>query len=138
MQKVLGLDVGEKRTGVSISDALGLMAHPYKTIQWKGLKRFLSEIKIIVNAENIHKIVVGLPLTLRGTESKKTEEVKKIIKALRESFEQEIIEVDERLTTKMAENALLAVGKKPSRNRDKIDQIAAVEILQLWLDKNQT
>ncbi len=133
--KIIALDIGEKRIGVAVSDALGMFAHPLKTIAWKGYNRFVGELKEIIAVQEAAAVVIGMPYTLKGTASKKTEEVQKLAGQLRESLNIEIIEEDERLTTKMAENALHAVGKKPSKQRDKIDQIAAVYILQSYLDR---
>lgn len=134
-QKIIALDIGEKRIGVAVSDALGMLAHPLKTIRWQGIDNLARELDTLVRELEADKIVVGMPFTLKGTTSQKTEQVYEICQGLRERLGVEIIEQDERLTTRMAENALHAVGKKPSRQRDKIDQIAAVYILQSFLDK---
>lgn len=134
-QKIIALDIGEKRIGVAVSDALGMLAHPLKTIRWQGIDNLARELDTLVRELEADKIVVGMPFTLKGTTSQKTEQVYEICQGLRERLGVEIIEQDERLTTRMAENALHAVGKKPSRQRDKIDQIAAVYILQSYLDK---
>ncbi len=136
--KIIALDIGEKRIGVAVSDTLGMFAHPLQTITWKGYNRFVGELKEIIAEQEAAALVIGMPYTLKGTASKKTEEVKKLVGQLRESLSIEIVEEDERLTTKMAENALHAVGKKPSRQRNKIDQIAAVYILQSYLDRKHT
>ena len=136
--KIIALDIGEKRIGVAVSDALGMLAHPLKTIIWKGYNRFVGELKEIITTEEAVVVVIGMPYTLKGTASKKTEDVQKLAMQLRESLDIEIIEEDERLTTKMAENALHAVGKKPSKQRNKIDQIAAVYILQSYMDRKHT
>ncbi len=133
--KIIALDIGEKRIGTAVSDALGMLAHPLKTIVWKGYNRFVEELKELIAEQEAAALVIGMPYTLKGTASKKTEEVQKLAEQLRASLNLEIIEEDERLTTKMAENALHAVGKKPSRQREKIDQIAAVYILQSYLDR---
>lgn len=134
-QKIIALDIGEKRIGVAVSDALGMLAHPLKTIRWQGIDNLARELDTLARELEADKIVVGMPFTLKGTTSQKTEQVYEICQGLRERLRVEIIEQDERLTTRMAENALHAVGKKPSRQRDKIDQIAAVYILQSYLDK---
>ncbi len=136
--RIIALDIGEKRIGVAVSDTLGMFAHPLKTIIWKGYNRFVGELKEIIAEQEAAAVVIGMPYTLKGTISKKTEDVQKLAGQLRESLTIEIVEEDERLTTKMAENALHAVGKKPSKQRDKIDQIAAVYILQSYLDRIHT
>lgn len=134
-QKILAADIGERRVGLAISDELGLLAHPLQTLEWNGHNKFISEIKQIIENENILKLIVGIPYTLKGGFSKKTEEIKEICLQVRKQLDIEVIEIDERLTTKMAEQALHNVGKKPSKNRNKIDQVAAVYILQSYLDR---
>lgn len=136
INKTIALDIGEKRIGVAISDGLGMLAHPLSTIVWKGIKSFLQQLQEIVNEHQVKTIVVGMPYTLKGTESQKTEQVRELIVQMRDSLNIEILKQDERLTTKMAENALHAVGKKPSKQRNKIDQIAAVYILQSYIDRH--
>ncbi len=134
-KKVLAADIGERRVGLALSDELGMLAHPFQTLNWSGVENFITAIKQIIAAENIDKLVIGIPYTLGGGLSKKTEEIKKISDQIRDRLDIEVIEIDERLTTKMAKQALHAVGKKPSKNRNKIDQVAAVYILQSYLDR---
>ena len=134
MQKILAADIGERRVGLAISDALGMLAHPFCTLPWNGINKFVAEISRIIQDENINKLVIGMPYTLKGGNSKKTNEIKKICNKVRDQINIEVIEVDERFTTKMAVRTLQAVGKKPSKHRDKIDQVAAVHILQSYLD----
>lgn len=135
-RKILAMDIGERRVGLALSDELGMLAHPYKTIQWKGLDNFITLIKQIIAYENIDKLVIGIPYALNGGLSKKANEIKIISDHIKNQIDIEVIEIDERLTTKMAMQALHAVGKKPSKNRNTIDQVAAVYILQSYLDRN--
>ena len=135
MKKILALDLGERRIGLAISDALQMLAHPLATIEWHGIKSLIKELEQIIEDHAIETVVVGLPYTMKGSYSKKTIQVSKIIEGLRENLQVPVREIDERLTTKMAEQALRNVGKKASRERAKIDQIAAVFILQSYLDR---
>jgi putative Holliday junction resolvase len=135
-RKILAVDIGERRVGLALSDELGMLAHPFKTLQWSGLLNLITSIKQIITSENIDKLVIGIPYTLNGGLSEKTTEIKKIVDQIRNQIDVEVIEIDERLTTKMAIQALHAVGKKPSKNRNTIDQVAAVYILQSYLDRN--
>ncbi|MEJ2054854.1 MAG: Holliday junction resolvase RuvX [Calditrichaceae bacterium] len=135
-KRILAADMGEQRVGLAISDELGMLAHPLCTIKWSGFKKFIAELQNIINENKIDKLIVGVPYTLKGGHSKKTREIKEICIRIRDNIDIELIEVDERLTTKMAEQTLQALGKKPSKNRDKIDQIAAVYILQSYLDRS--
>ena len=133
--KILGIDLGTKRVGLAISDELELMAHPLETIQWKGTNSFVDFLKTIIKEKNISSIVIGIPYTLKGSNSEKTEEIFKIKNEIEEEIQIPIYEEDERLTTKLAEQTLIGVGKKPSKNRDIIDQVAATYILQSFLDR---
>lgn len=134
-RKILAADIGKRRVGLALSDELGLLAHPLQTLEWSGLKNFISKINLIIRDENVDKLVIGIPYTLKGGHSQKTDEIKEICSEVKKQINIEVVEVDERLTTKMAEQALHAVGKKPSKNRNKIDQVAAVYILQSYLDR---
>lgn len=136
-EKILGIDLGDRRIGLALSDGLGLLAHPMVTLPWMGIEALIKELNQIIDRESVRKLVVGVPFTMKGTHSAKTEQVKNIIEELRQQLEVEIIEMDERLTTKMAEKVFQSLGKKPSKNRDKIDQLAAVFILQSYLDQIQ-
>jgi putative holliday junction resolvase len=137
-EKILGIDLGDRRIGLALSDGLGLLAHPLVTLPWKGTEALIKELNQIIDRESVRKLVIGVPFTMKGTHSAKTEQVKNIIEELRQQLGVEIIEMDERLTTKMAEKVFQSLGKKPSKNRDKIDQLAAVFILQSYLDQIQS
>ncbi len=137
MGKILGLDIGAKRVGVAVSDELLFLAHPLKTIPWKGFKVFVKELQNLIDEQSIIKIVVGVPYTLDGNVSQKTEEILRLIEKLRKRLTVPIVEIDESLSTKRAHDVLHRVGKKPSKKRQTIDQIAAVFILQDYLDANR-
>ena len=136
--RILALDIGEKRIGLSVSDEMGLFAHPLQTLIFKGVEKLIESLKEIIVSKNVTELVIGIPYTLKGTKSEKTEEVLKIKESISKEIKLPIQEVDERLTTKMAEQTLKNVGKKPSRNRDIIDQIAATHILQTYLDRRNS
>jgi putative Holliday junction resolvase len=139
MNKILALDIGERRIGVAISDALGMLAHPLITLNWKNIKELRRDLSGIIAQNQITILVVGMPLTMKGTFSKRTGQVQQIVDGLKAGLPVEVVTVDERLTTKMAHDTLHQVGKKPSKMRDTVDQIAAVFILQSYLDsKSQT
>lgn len=135
MKKVLALDIGEKRVGIAISDLLGMMAHPLQTLVFRGINDLSETLNRLVQEHDAGCVVVGVPYTMKGTKSKKTEEVLEIVAQLKALLPVKIEEIDERLTTRMAERDFHALNKKPSKNRKTIDQIAAVYILQTYLDK---
>jgi len=135
--RILAIDIGEKRVGISVSDELGLIAHPLETLEWKGTDNLIDSLKYLIETKRITELVIGIPYTLKGSKSKKTEEVLKIKKSILENINLPIHEEDERYTTKLAEQVLRTVGKKPSKNRDIIDQVAATYILQSYLDRKK-
>ena len=96
--KVLGIDLGEKRVGVAISDALGMFAHPLVTLIWKNEETFINDIEKLATENAVEKIVVGVPYTMKGTRSAKTEEVLEIIEIMRNKLKIQIIEINSKYT----------------------------------------
>ena len=107
---ILGLDVGRKRIGVAKSDELGLMAHGVKFILRKDNKSAIEEINSLVKEFKAEKIIVGLPKTLKDTESEYTREVQDFIQKLKEASMVEIESWDERFSSKEAERSLIFTG----------------------------
>ena len=135
--KILALDIGSVRVGVAVSDGLRLLAHPLTTLKWKNEKFFLDDLRKLIIENRSNTLVVGIPYTLKGSESEQTKKVLKLVDLIKESIDIKIERIDERLTTKMAENMLKDVNKKASKNRHIIDQLAAINILQTYLDKTR-
>jgi putative holliday junction resolvase len=127
--KILALDVGDRWTGIAISDSLGMFARPYKTVSTTVLR---EELTTIIVAECIATIVVGLPKTLRGTESEQTLKIISYVESLKNDFAQvNWVFWDERMTSKQA-----ASIKKIKNKEDKLHShsIAAALILGSYLD----
>lgn len=139
--KALGIDFGEVRIGLATSDDIGLLAHPYQTISGKQEEHPARAIVKIVNLLNIKHIVIGLPLHSDGSESKTSKRVVKFVKQLNELLPEgfPVYQVDELMTTKIAREKILQRNKRITEEEMKkiLDQAAAVEILQDWLDQNQ-
>ena len=135
--QIIALDIGSVRVGVSISDGLGLLAHPLMTLKWRNLEVFTNDLEKLIIEKNIEVLVIGVPYTLKGEHSQQTKNILQIIDHLKTCLKIKIETIDERLTTKMAETILKNVGKKASKQRHIIDQIAAVNILQTYLDKTR-
>ena len=106
----MGLDVGTKRIGVSLSDALGFTAQPYETIPRQPEENAIAAIKKICTENNVKKIVIGLPKMMNGTIGEQAEDCIKFSDLLKSDFE--IIFEDERLTSRQAEKILALQGKK--------------------------
>jgi putative holliday junction resolvase len=131
--RYLGIDHGDSRIGLAISDELGSFAHPYRTLQSGA--RLIGEIRAIVEREKISGIVIGLPKNMDGTlgpsAAKATlfgEQLGQVIPSIK------ILFWDERLTTREAQRALHAAGKNAKQSKKMIDQVAAQILLQNYLD----
>lgn len=131
----MGLDVGDATIGVAVSDELKLIAQALNTIRRKNIKEDLKAIESIVDEKKISKIVIGFPKNMNNTigeRGKKTIEFSEIVK---ETFPDLEIELwDERLTTAAAEKTLLEANISRRNRKKVIDKIAAVFILQNYLD----
>ncbi|MFY4774829.1 Holliday junction resolvase RuvX [Metabacillus sp. RGM 3146] len=134
--RILGLDYGTKTVGVAVSDLLGWTAQGLETIKIDeengefGLTR-LSEI---LKNEEVEKIVVGLPKNMNGTIGPRGEACQRYAEMLKESFELPVVLWDERLTTIAAERMLIEADVSRKKRRKVIDKMAAVMILQGFLD----
>ncbi len=134
--KALGLDFGEARIGVSCSDDLGMFAHPHETIQVKTIDP-IKRIIEITQEKKIQTIVIGMPRSLNGSYGSAAQKVKNFIKKIKSAIpEIDIQTQDERFTTTLAQRKLRDVGHSVKSSRSIIDEAAAVEILQSFLDQN--
>ena len=132
--RIIGLDYGTKTVGVALSDALGITAQPVETITRKEenkLRKTYARIEAIIEENDVEKIVVGLPKNTVGERAIACEE---FAKNLERRTGLEVIMWDERLTTVSAEKALMESGVRRENRKAVIDQIAAVFILQGYLD----
>ncbi len=132
--RVLGLDVGERRIGVALSDSLGLTAQRLTVITRQGTKVALEAICKLVTQHQAEAVVVGLPLTLRGERGPQAQRVLAFAEALRRRVRVPVQLIDERLTTVQGERALLEVDTSRRKRKQVIDQVAAQLILQQYLD----
>lgn len=135
--RILGIDYGDARIGIAVSDPFGWTAQGLDTISAKeGLNKALDKINEIIDYYDIKKIIVGYPLNMDGSMGERTEKTDSFIDSLQNRIENnvEIIKRDERLTTVSAHRTMKETGKKASRNKGTVDKIAAVYILQNYLD----
>ncbi len=133
--RVLGIDHGEARIGLALSDDLGMLAHPLETIHVRQVADPLGRIAEIVKARAIRDIVVGLPFRIDGSAGTAAEKVRAFIVELRKRLPDcSFIEMDERLSTVDAQAKLHAAGRTVKNSRSIIDQAAAVTILQDYLN----
>ena len=134
MPIILGLDVGDVRVGVAISDELGFAAHPICTITRKNRKTDLEAICDLINTHGVEEVVIGLPLMLDGEVGVQADKVQRFANRLKREARIPIHLRDERLTTVEASEILREVGKPRKKQRNVIDQVAAVVILDGYLN----
>ncbi len=134
MTRSLGIDHGEARIGLAISDELGMLAHPLETIALKEVADPITRIAAIVERDKIGHIVLGLPRNMDGTYGPAAEKVRTFAEKLRAACPCPVKMWDERLTTVAAQRSLHEAGRNAKQSRAVIDQVAAVLILQGWLD----
>ena len=137
MSRILGIDYGERRIGVSVSDPIGMLAQPLPTVaRRRGKRPPYGEIERLVAEWEVSAVVVGLPLTPEGGESDWTAEVRAFGARVGERTGLPIHYVDERMTSARAERALRATGisRRKREEKDRVDAGAAMLILQAHLD----
>ncbi len=134
MPRILGIDYGEKRVGLAVSDPLNIIAQPLTTLIREESGGWWQQLEAIIVEQEIVSIVVGYPLTMKGTSSRQTEEVDHFILDLAERMMLPIDRYDERLTSVAAQRSLIRQGIKASRNKEAVDYTAAALILQDYLD----
>lgn len=135
--RIMGLDVGDATIGVAVSDELGLIAHGITTIKRKNFKYDIDSLKNIISEKDINRIIVGLPKNMNNSIGPRGEKTLEFVNRLKENFPDiEIITWDERLTTKAAERTLLEADVSRKNRKKVIDKLAAVLILQGYLDMN--
>ena len=132
--QLLGIDIGTKRIGISISDDKRLIAMPLKTIQLSSLNEFIKEIKYLVKENNIQGLIIGDPINMDGTKGKSSQSVKDKSIIINREVNIPIILWDERLSTVGAFNLSSQLDINVSKRVKKIDENAATFILQGALD----
>jgi putative Holliday junction resolvase len=135
--RLLGLDFGDRRIGVAVSDELGLTAQPVLTLVRKNLKSDLKSLGRLLRKYGCTAIVLGNPLYMSGDLSPQAAKTQAFGEALRTAFAQPVHLWDERLTSAEAHRHLHAAGRPLSGHREVVDQVAAVLILQSFLDAHR-
>jgi putative Holliday junction resolvase len=135
MKRSMALDVGRKTIGVAVSDPLGIFAQPVETIARQGTAKDLARVGVLVAEREVDTIVVGLPFKTDGTEGDSAKLARGVAERIPEIIEGvRVVLQDERFTTKQAERVLIAGGVRRKKRKQVIDQMAAVLILQGYLD----
>ena len=132
--RLIGLDLGSKRIGVSICDEKQLIATPLKTINRNSLNELISELKVIIDENDIKGIVIGNPLNMDGSSGRSSQSVKDTSQKIEENINIPICLWDERLSTVGAFNLSSQLDVNVSKREKKIDENAAAFILQGAID----
>ena len=133
-QTVIGLDFGDKKIGIAISDITYTIATPIKTLKRKSIKKDIEELKIIFHDYNVGGIVMGLPLSLNGEENISTSKVRRFAEEIKKSTVLKIFFFDERFSSDVIFKELRKNSVTHSKIKSKIDQQAASYFLQGFLD----
>ena len=132
--RVMALDVGDKTIGVAVSDALLVTAQGRATIHRKSLQDDIDALRRLVEEDEVHQIVVGNPLHMDGKESRQSQKVRTLAAEIQRQLNLPIVLWDERLTSVAAEEHLQEMGLNWRQRREHVDKIAAMIILQNYLD----
>jgi putative Holliday junction resolvase len=136
--RVLGLDIGSKRIGVAVSDALGLTAQGVDTVICENPESDVKRLARLADEYQVTEIVVGMPYNMNGTEGPQAKKVRAFMELMSHNVDVPIREWDERLSTGAAERVLLEADMSRSKRRKVVDKVAAVIILQGYLDMQQS
>jgi len=132
MNRVLGIDPGEARIGIAVSDELNMLAHPLVTLNAR--EDPIEKIRAIVAEKGVDRIVIGVPRNMDGSYGPAAEKSRAFADLLTQKLGLPVIKWDERLTTVAAQRALHEAGRNAKQQKSVIDQAAAQIILQGWLD----
>ena len=136
-QILVGLDLGEKTIGIAVSDQSLIVATPLKTISRKGIKKDLIKLSEILKEYNLGGFIIGLPISLDGTENQQTSKVIKIADEIKNYFGMPVDYFDERFSTDVIFKEMRKANLSKSKIKKKIDQQAAAYILQGYLEKHR-
>ena len=137
MERMMGLDVGDKTIGVAVSDLLMITAQGVTTIKRTNIKNDINELKKIIDEYKVTKIVSGLPKMLDGTVGIQGEKVLNFIEKLKNHIDLPIEFEDERFTTTISERMLIDADVKRKKRKEVIDKLAAVHILSGYMQRKK-
>jgi putative Holliday junction resolvase len=136
--RYLGLDVGDVRIGVALSDETATLASGFVTLERVGPRKDVKAVAAIVRERDVHEVVVGMPWRLDGNLGPQGEKVMGFVEALRRGLKVPVVTWDERFTTVAADELLAEAGVRRRDRKARIDRAAAVLILQGYLDSLQS
>jgi putative Holliday junction resolvase len=137
LSRILGIDFGERRIGLAVSDALGITAQGLPTLDTKKTKDIFTYIENIIKDKNVTKVIVGMPKNMNGSIGPKGMKVKEFIQELIKKTKIDVIPWDERLSSVQSLKAMREMGTK-QKHKEVVDRISATLILQSYLDSSNS
>lgn len=135
--KIMSLDVGSRTIGIACSDALLMTAQGIETIRRTSLEKDFNRLQELIAEYEVHELVVGMPKNMNGTKGERAEKTEEFVEKMKEVIDLPVSYWDERLSTVMAERQLIAADVSRKKRKSVIDKMAAVVILQGYLDRLQ-
>lgn len=134
MERYMGLDVGTKTVGIALSDPMFMIASAFKTVKRTNIEADLDEIEKVIKDQDVSKIIVGMPYNMDKSVGPQAQRVMSFVDLLKRRVDNEIIYIDERMTTISANRILMETKVRRENRKEHIDKIAATYILQAYLD----
>ena len=135
--RIMSLDVGSRTIGIACSDALLMTAQGIETIRRTSLEKDFNRLQELIAEYEAHELVVGMPKNMNGTKGERAEKTEEFVEKMKEVIDLPVSYWDERLSTVMAERQLIAADVSRKKRKSVIDKMAAVVILQGYLDRLQ-
>lgn len=132
--RIMSLDVGSRTIGIACSDALLMTAQGIETIRRTSLEKDFNRLQELITEYEVHELVVGMPKNMNGTKGERAEKTEEFVEKMKEVIDLPVTYWDERLSTVMAERQLIAADVSRKKRKSVIDKMAAVVILQGYLD----
>ena len=136
--RILGIDLGEKRVGLAVSDPLGFTAQGLETLAIHGKKDLLRGLALVCEKYAVTEIVIGLPINMNGSHGPKAQQVKDLLPVLEEGLKIPVKTWDERLTSRQADRLMVAEGLSREKQKMNSDRLAATLILQGYLESKRS
>jgi len=135
--RIMALDVGSRTIGIACSDALLMTAQGIETIRRTSLENDFNRLRELISEYEVHELVVGMPKNMNGTKGERAEKTEEFVEKMKTVIDLPVTFWDERLSTVMAERQLIAADVSRKKRKGVIDKMAAVVILQGYLDRLQ-
>ena len=135
--RIMSLDVGSRTIGIACSDALLMTAQGIETIRRTSLEKDFNRLQELIAEYEVHELVVGMPKNMNGTKGERAEKTEEFVEKMKEVIDLPVSYWDERLSTVMAERQLIAADVSRKKRKYVIDKMAAVVILQGYVDRLQ-